>query len=291
MASEGHASTWIEQLPGYDRLQAWAEQNLYWKAWEDFARENASFLSDGRVDIQPVVLTVIVLAVLSLVGFLAFRKLHDVEEAIVPEARLSVRTVVELVAEATYGAMVDMMGRNAARHFLPLIGTCALLILTSNVLGLIPGMAAPTSNLNMTFAAGIVIFITTHVYGVKEHGLASYLRHFLGPVGFWWPKDGGAGKKLGALLVDVGVLALMGLMGFIEGVAHIFRPITLGVRLAANMTADHTVLGVFSSFGAASYVAVPIIYLLGFIVVIVQTVVFCLLSIVYISLAIAHEDH
>ncbi len=290
MASEGHASTWIEQIPGFRELQHWAEEALQVEWLEQLLRKYAPFATDGRVDILPVALSTLVVLLLALLGGVAFRKLHDTEEAIVPEARLSVRTLVEIVAEATYGAMVDMMGRDAARHFLPLIGTCAMLILTSNVLGLVPGMAAPTSNLNMTFAAGLVIFAATHFYGVKEHGLGPYLRHFLGPVGFWWP-EGGAGRKLGALLVNVGVLALMGLMGIIEGVAHVFRPITLGVRLAANMTADHTVLGIFSNFGWISPLAVSLVYLLGFIVVIVQTVVFCLLSIVYISLAIAHEEH
>ncbi len=290
MASEGHASTWIEQIPGFQSLQHWAEGALRFEWLDEFLRKYAPFATDGHIDILPVVLTVLVVSLLALIGAVTFRKLHDVERAIVPEDRLSVRTVVEIVAEATYGAMVDMMGRDAARHFLPLIGTCAMLILTSNILGLVPGMAAPTSNLNMTLAAGLVIFGATHVYGVKEHGLGPYLRHFLGPVGFWWPR-GGVGRKVGALFVNVAVLALMGLMGVIEGVAHIFRPITLGVRLAANMTADHTVLGIFSNFGWLSPVAVSVVYLLGFIVVIVQTVVFCLLSIVYISLAIAHEEH
>ena len=163
-----------------------------------------------------------------------------------------------------YGTMVDMMGKKAARRFMPLIGACAFMIFFSNLFGLIPGFQPPTSNLSTTMSMALVIFVATHVFGVIENG-GSYFAHFLGPY-----------------------LPLAPLMLPIELISHIARPITLAVRLMANMTADHLVLGIF--LGLVAYVVPLPIYALGCIVVVVQTMVFCLLSTVYIAMAIEHHD-
>lgn len=185
--------------------------------------------------------------------------------SLVPDARFSLRSFFELLVEATYGQMAAMMGPKAAKFFLPLIGTCAILILFSNALGLVPGFIPPTDVLNTTVPYALVIFVATHVFGVREHGLP-YFKHFLGPV--WW---------------------LAPLMLPIEIVSHVVRPVSLAIRLAANMAADHKALSVF--LGLAPWVIPVPIYMLGLLVVVVQTLVFCLLSTVYISLAIAHEEH
>ena len=106
---------------------------------------------------------------------------------------------------------------------------------------------------------------STHVFGVMEHGL-KYFKHFLGPV--WW---------------------LAPLMLPIELVSHIARPLSLTLRLLGNMAADHKVV---SSFFALVPLIVPVPFLiLGVMVVIVQTLVFCLLSMVYIQGAVTHEGH
>jgi F-type H+-transporting ATPase subunit a len=118
-----------------------------------------------------------------------------------------------------------MMGKKAAKFFLPLIGTCAFMIFFSNVFGLVPGFQPPTANLNTTMAMALVIFFATHIFGVKENGLG-YFKHFLGPF-----------------------LPLAPLMLPIELISHIARPLTLAVRLMANMTADHLVLGIFLTLG------------------------------------------
>lgn len=184
---------------------------------------------------------------------------------LVPDARMSLRSFFELLVEATYGQMAAMMGREAAKFFLPLIGTCAVLILASNFIGLIPGFIPPTDVLNTTVPYALVIFFATHIFGVREHGMA-YFKHFLGPV-IW----------------------LAPLMLPIEIISHIVRPASLSIRLAANMTADHKALSVF--VGLVPFLVPVPIYMLGMLVVVVQTLVFCLLSTVYISLAIAHDEH
>lgn len=123
----------------------------------------------------------------------------------------------------------------------------------------------------MTLALGGVIFVTTHIFGVKEHGIA-YFKHFLGPIIKWY------------------ALPLMLLFVLVELISHLVRPMSLAMRLMANMFADHAVLGVFIAL-QAWIVPIPVL-MLGSLVVVVQTLVFCILSTVYISMAIEHsEDH
>jgi F-type H+-transporting ATPase subunit a len=193
------------------------------------------------------------------------------EERIVPENKLTIRTFFELIVEGVIGMMRDIIGPNADR-FLPLIGTLAVFIFVSNCMALVPGMQPPTANLNTTLALATPVFLATHYYGVKEHGLP-YFKHFLGPIIKWY------------------ALPLMIIMLIIEIISHLARPLSLSLRLLGNIFGDHTVFAVFMGL-----VSIPLIYpipivALGLIVCIVQTLVFCLLSMVYIGLAVAHEDH
>jgi F-type H+-transporting ATPase subunit a len=111
----------------------------------------------------------------------------------------------------------------------------------------------------------LLVFCLTHVFGLRAHGL-KYLKHFLGPV--WW---------------------LSPLMLPIELISHIARPVSLSVRLLGNITADHKVAAVFF---ALIPILIPVPFLvMGVFVSVVQAVVFSLLSTVYISTAIAHEEH
>jgi F0F1-type ATP synthase membrane subunit a len=129
---------------------------------------------------------------------------------------------------------------------------------------------APTSNFNTTLGCGIVIFITTHIYGLKVNGW-NHVKHLFGPkIGIVW-------------------LPLMLLMFVIELISHIARPLSLGIRLMANMTADHLVLTIFTAL-VPFLIPVPM-YLLGAVVVVVQTLVFCLLSSVYIGMSVEEAAH
>jgi len=112
-----------------------------------------------------------------------------------------------------------------------------------------------------------MVFFLTHYYGVKEHGLA-YFKHFLGPSP-----------------------ALAPLMLPIEVVSHVARPLSLMVRLMGNMMADHKV--VFSFFALVPLIVPLPFMLLGLLVCLIQALVFCTLTMVYISMAIEHEhdDH
>lgn len=219
----------------------------------------------------------LVALVITVGGVMSHGATRDTKAAVIPEERLTARTFFELFVGTVYGMMSDIMGPKAARYFLPLIGTCAIFIFTSNALALIPGMTPPTDNMSITFALAAVIFIATHVYGLRENG-ALHVKHLFGPI---LPE---ASKPLTWLAIPLALL-----MFVIEIISHIARPISLSIRLAANMSADHAVLFAFLSI-FPFLVPVPVM-VLGTLVVVVQTLVFCILSTVYIGMAIESHDH
>lgn len=224
-----------------------------------------------------------VIAILIAVALVVRGQVADLKAALVPDPKLSIRTVSELITEAALGLMGGLMSRKDAIYFLPLIGTAAFFILLSNLLGVVPGFAPPTSTLNTTVACALVIFVTTHIYGFRRQG-AKYILHFFGPV---HPTKG---TPLYAIPF---ILVLMLVMLVIETISHAARPISLSVRLMGNMFADHTVVGIFTVLVPVIPFIIPVpVMLLGVFVAFVQTLVFCLLSIIYISLAIEHgEEH
>jgi F-type H+-transporting ATPase subunit a len=199
--------------------------------------------------------------ILTITSIITFRTLTSKSQKLLPEGKFSPRDVYEVLVESILNFMEDIMGPKAKR-FIPLIGTLFVYILISNLIGLVPGFASPTTNLNTNAACAVIIFAATHYYGIKEQGL-SYLKHFMGPI--WW---------LAILMVPL------------EIVGHLVRPVSLSLRLFGNMNGDHMVLQIFSQlvpFG------VPIVFIvLGMFVSFIQALVFTLLSILYISGATEH---
>ena len=182
---------------------------------------------------------------------------------LIPSSRLTYLNFFELVAERLYSFVESVLGKHLAHTHFPLIGSTFLLILSCNLLGLIPGFLPPTDNLNTTLALGFISFLSYNYVGLRENGLA-YLKHFMGPV-----------------------LPLAPLLLAIELFSHIFRPLTLGLRLRGNIMADHTILSVFSELVP---LVIPVIfYAFGLFVAFVQAFVFTLLTMVYLSLAAEHE--
>lgn len=235
-----------------------------------------SLLANETGHVGHVFSALFILALLALFTFVSFQKVKQTQAAIVPEAQLTIRTFVELLVGAAYSLMADIMGPKAARYFLPLIGTAAFFILFSNMLGLVPGFTPPTDNLNTTLALALIVFVATHVYGLTHNGW-NHIKHLFGPVVFDPKKP-----------ITILALPLMFLMFFIEVISHVARPISLSIRLMANMVADHLVVGAFLSI-IAFVLPVPVM-VLGTLVVVVQTLVFCVLSTVYIGLAIQQDE-
>jgi F-type H+-transporting ATPase subunit a len=186
------------------------------------------------------------------------------EEALIPSTKPTLRGFFEVVVE-NLTAFVDSVIVHDGEIYVALIGSLFLYIFLNNVLGLFPGLNPATDNLNTTLSVGIFSFLLYNFEGVRHHGFA-YLKHFLGPI--WW---------------------LAWLMLPIELISHIVRPLSLGLRLFGNMTGDHTVLSIFLDLIP---LGVPMIfYALGLFVCFVQAFVFSLLSMVYLSMATAHDDH
>ena len=194
------------------------------------------------------------------------------EQAIIPAGRFSVKGLFEALTEFIAGLTETVIGRGN-EHFVPLFASLFTFLLVNNLVGLLPGMTPATDNFNTTFAVGIFSFIVYNFVGLTQKG-AKYYEDFTGhlPVSFFllWP-----------------------LMLVIELLSHCFRPVSLGLRLAGNMTGDHAVLGVFLDLLPPPIVYfVPIVfYALGLLVCFIQAFVFTLLSMTYVMMAQPHDDH
>jgi F-type H+-transporting ATPase subunit a len=174
--------------------------------------------------------------------------------ALVPKG---VQNFMEVMVESLFKLAEENIGHHWGKYFFPLIGTLGLYILVCNFMGLIPGFTAPTSNINMTASMAVPVFLATHYYGIKVHGV-KYIKHFLGPI-MW----------------------LAPMMFIIEFIGHLVRPVTLSVRLFGNMIAKHMIL---FALGLLAPLIVPVAILgLGVLVSLIQAFVFVLLTSLYLA--------
>jgi F-type H+-transporting ATPase subunit a len=203
-----------------------------------------------------------------------------------------VQNFLEVVIEQFIGMIDDVIGPEG-RRFLPLIATLGLFILLGNLLGLVPGMAGPTTNLNTTAACAIVVFLAYHYIGIRKQGFATYARHFMGPVP-----------------------ALAPLMIPIELISHLARPLSLTLRLFGNMTGGHILLAIIfflmgldgligwalsgsvggaivGGIGGLVMIAftVGFLYPLKILVSFLQAFIFVMLTMLYIAGAIEEAEH
>jgi len=195
-----------------------------------------------------VTYTWVIMILLGALAYLSMRK-----ASVVPNP---IQNVVEMVLVALNNLIKDTMGEKG-RAFMPLLVAEALFIFTANLVGVIPGFHSPTADLNTTAAMAVVVFVTTHVVGVKIHGF-KYIKQFLGPV--WW---------------------LIPLMLPIEIISHLSRPLSLSVRLFGNIRGEDLVLFILL-FLAPYFLPLPIMFLM-ILTSALQTFVFLLLTMLYIS--------
>jgi len=204
----------------------------------------------------------LVFLMLILVAWRIRRSLRGGKDPLIPESRFSVRNIIEIVVQAILGQLHAIIGHGGEKY-LPLIGGLFIFIFFCNILGVIPGFVPSTDNLNTNLAMSITVFLVYNYLGFKEHGL-KYLKQFAGPV-----------------------LWLAPLMFVIELLSHLFRPMSLSIRLFGNMFGDHMVLSIFSGLVP---LVVPIIFMiLGIVVSLIQAFVFSTLTAVYIALAVSHD--
>ena len=232
-----------------------------------------------------VTYTWLAMVILAALAFAASRNVQLVPRGL--------QNVLEVVLEQFQQMIDDVMGHEG-RRYLPLIATLGLFILTGNLMGLVPGLAGPTGNLNTTAACAVVVFCAYHWIGGRKHGLMPYLAHFAGPV----------------------PLPLKPLMFVIEMISHLARPLSLTLRLFGNMVGGHILLAViFLLMGLDGLIGwalsgsavgavvggigglVTIVFTVGFLyplkilVAFLQAFIFVMLTMLYISGATEEAEH
>jgi F-type H+-transporting ATPase subunit a len=149
------------------------------------------------------------------------------------------------------------------------------------MMGLIPGLRAPTANWSTTIGLALVVFVSTHVFGIKEKGILKYLSEFIGPA--WY---------LAIITIPINIID------------HLARVLSLSLRLFANMMAKHCILTLLAltliilsakpvlllqTLGIP-VMLLPIVMGLGIITCFIQAFIFTLLSLIYISEATTLEE-
>lgn len=210
---------------------------------------------------------IFVLMGILILGFFYKKKVVGLSKVdlIVPDDGLSIRNIFEYIGGGIFGLVKNILGEKDAVYYFPLAVSIFFLILINNMIGLIPGIAPATSNINTTLALGLLSFIFYNIQGVMRVGLWPHIKHLGGPV--WW---------------------LAPLIFVIELISHGIRPLTLALRLKFNIEGDHMVLAAFTDL---THYMIPVIFLfLGAFVCFMQAFVFTVLSLVYVKLSIESHD-
>jgi F-type H+-transporting ATPase subunit a len=185
-----------------------------------------------------------------------------------------VQSMAELVYEFVAGMVRDNVGHEGKKYF-PFIFTLFLFILFGNLVGMVPYTFTFTSHIIVTFALALVVFLGVTAIGIARHGL-HFFSLFVPP---------GVPKVMLVLLVPI------------EVISYLIRPVTLSVRLFANMMAGHTMLVIFASFvtslgayfllpGLLPLLATTAFMFLEVLVAVLQAYVFAILTCIYLHDAI-----
>ena len=216
----------------------------------------------GNIDISLTNSSVMMIAVLVILN--VFLIYATKRKSVVP-GRL--QSIAEMSYEMIYNTTQSNLGNNGKRLF-PLVYSLFMFILLCNMLGLIPYSFTVTSHIIVTFALAFGVFLLATIMGFVING-HKYLRLFL-------PK--GVPIFLIPILVPI------------EIVSYISRPISLAVRLAANMMAGHTIIKVFAMFvvtlgiwGIAPLLFIVVLYVLETLIAFLQAYVFAVLTCLYIN--------
>jgi F-type H+-transporting ATPase subunit a len=171
---------------------------------------------------------------------------------------------------AVQGMLRDYVGHKGPRY-LAIVTTMFVFILSGNLMGLIPGLMAPTSNINVTLGCALTVAVYYHIQGVKEQGLGHYLKHFAAPPG--------------------APLFIAPIMLPIEIISHLSRVMSLSLRLFGNIFGEELVILILFSL-VPFLVPLPMMAL-GLVTATLQAFIFVLLTTIYLggAVATAHEQH
>jgi F-type H+-transporting ATPase subunit a len=169
----------------------------------------------------------------------------------------------EIIYGFVAGQAHDAIEHGSAKH-VSFFGTLFIFILFMNLIGIIPGLESPTMTPAVPAGLAIAAFLFYNWTGFREHGIGRYLAHFAGPM-----------PLLAPLMIPI------------EFISHLARPLSLTIRLYANMFAGEKVTLTFLSL---TYLAIPAVFMgLHVFVALLQAYIFTLLTMIYVGAAVAHE--
>ncbi len=207
----------------------------------------------GRLVVtRPVVTTWAIMAVLTLAGRWATRRLRPL-----PDRR-------QAVLELLVGGIVEQIEsvlRKDGRRYLPLLGTLFLFIMVANLSGLIPGVEAPTAKIETTAALALIVFVAAHAYGLGARGPKRYLASFAEPKLFMLP---------------------------LNLLSELTRHFSLMVRLFGNVMSGEFVIAMVAAL-AGLLVPIPLMAL-EILVGVVQAYIFTILATVFIGAAVGSVE-
>ena len=175
----------------------------------------------------------------------------------------NVQQFFEVIYEFLRGQSEDQMGHDGPKY-LGYFATVFIFILFCNLIGIIPGFESPTMSPSVPAGCALATFVYYNIMGFRANGVFRYLKHFAGPI---------------ALLAP--------LMVPIELISHLARPLSLTIRLFANMLAGEKVTVVFLGL---TYLVAPAVFMgLHVFVSFLQAYIFVLLTMMYVNSAVAHE--
>lgn len=226
----------------------------------------------GNIDISITNSTVFML--IALIFFYVLYSISGLKEGVLVPSRW--QSVLEIVYETIFGIVSDNIGKEKSHQaYFPFIFTIFMFIVLMNLFGIIPYTFSPTAHIAVTFGLSLSIFLGVTLLGIVNYG-ANYFSMFM-PAG--------------------SPLVLAPFMIVIELVSHTAKAVSLGVRLAANITAGHILFAILSGFtwtmltagGIMSIASIFPMLIVLFITVIemavavIQAYVFSLLTAIYIS--------
>lgn len=181
--------------------------------------------------------------------------------------------VLEDFVGAFRGLLVDFVGPKGPKY-LPMVASIFLVIWLSNLSGLVPGLMAPTTNLNVTLGCALTVWAYYHLQGVREQGPINYLLHF-------------AHVPPGTPLVLK--IFMVPLIFVIEIIGHLARVMSLSLRLFGNIFGEKLVVIILAGL-VPFLVPLPMMFL-ALLMGTLQALIFAILTMVYLGGAVAVEHH
>ena len=224
---------------------------LLLKPWLERLPQELQFLNSDHV-VMVTLITLLLLVVLPLAG----RFLRS-------DNRGGFQQTLEVAYDAIRGLVRNQVSVHPERH-INMIGAFAVTIILFNTIGSVPLLTSPTPFISTTLALAIASFVYYNIQGLREHGPIGYAKTFMGPL---------------ALLAPV--------MFASELISHLARMLSLSLRLAGSMSADHVVVSAFTTI--FPFVLPAPMVALGLLMAVLQTFIFILLSSIYVAGAVAKE--